>query len=47
MAHPYNTVQEGVDAAPVDYTVLVDDSGVAYAEEGDYYMAGLNLSLGF
>ena len=23
------------------------DIGVAYAEEGDYYMAGLNLSLGF
>lgn len=33
MAHPYNTIQEGVDAALVDYTVLVDDSGNAYFEE--------------
>jgi len=30
--YPYNTIQEGIDAAPVDYTVLVDDSGNAYVE---------------
>ncbi len=35
MAHPYNTIQEGVDACPVDYTVLVDDSGIAYEEQVD------------
>ncbi len=35
MANPYNTIQEGVDAAPVDYTVLVDDSGNAYEEQVD------------
>lgn len=35
MAHPYNTIQEGVDAAPETYTVLVDDSGIAYEEQVD------------
>ncbi|MBU1023507.1 right-handed parallel beta-helix repeat-containing protein [bacterium] len=34
-ANPYNTIQEGVDAAPVNYTVLVDDSGNAYEEQVD------------
>lgn len=35
MAHPYNTIQEGVDAAQEDNTVLVDDSGNAYEEQVD------------
>ncbi len=33
MAHPYNTIQEGIDAAPVDFFILVDDSGSAYNEQ--------------
>ena len=32
-AHPYSTIQKGIDAAPAGYTVLVDDSGDPYAEQ--------------
>jgi len=35
MAHPYNTIQEGVDAAQAGYSVLVDDSGNPYEEQVD------------
>ena len=33
MSFPYNTIQEGIDAAPDEYEVWVDDSGSPYAEE--------------
>ncbi len=32
MAHPYNTIQEGLDAAIADWQVWVDDSDVDYDE---------------
>ncbi len=32
MANPYNTIQEGIDLAPVDFQVWVDDSGILYEE---------------
>ncbi|MFH1676308.1 MAG: right-handed parallel beta-helix repeat-containing protein [bacterium] len=33
MANPYNTIQEGIDAAPDGYEVWVDDSGNPYVEQ--------------
>jgi hypothetical protein len=32
ISHPYNTIQEGVDAAPPEYEIWVDDSGNVYNE---------------